>query len=282
MGASLGALGLSGCISAPSSTAQTDTTPATVTTQAPELLSAFFGLDHALPGIANMICSGAKGQNGMPVVFSLELDIDSLQAGDFAVRTQSGQTKSVFCVSPAPATDPGELRTMLLIGDFGSKQDPPVQVQVVGNLLDKTKQRNFKGRSIEVIPLAAGPTLILAEVAPKSEWSQKSSRGATACPDSSKQVVRVTWTGGVTRLDDADVGDPERLAYSVRVAGADGAERDIVPFALGDLNDGDNNHDLCLDTVDRALWVSFPAGRLVDPADDLNPATKVDVSKSGG
>jgi hypothetical protein len=152
-----------------------------------------------------------------------------------------------------------------------------VEVEIVGNILDETKQQSFKGRSIAVIPLAAGPTLILAEVVPRPEWSRKTSRGATACPDASKQVVRVTWTGGVTRLDDADVENPERLAYRVRVAGADGAEREIVPFALGDLGDSDNNHDLCLDTEDRPFSVFFPAGLLVDPADDLNPATQVQL-----
>lgn len=54
---------------------------------------------------------------------------------------------------------------------------------------------------------------------------------------------------------------------------------DIAPFALADLDDGDNYHDLCLDTDDRAFSVSFPAGLLVDPADDLNPATQVEVRR---
>lgn len=70
----LGTLALSTCMSSiQSSTEQTDTTPATVIRQAPELLSAFFGLDQALPSRANLICSGAKGQDGMPVIFSLLL-----------------------------------------------------------------------------------------------------------------------------------------------------------------------------------------------------------------
>jgi hypothetical protein len=273
------ALSASGCMAIRSSKAQVDTTPPNVTAQSPELLSAFFGLDHALPARANLICSGAEGQSGMPVVFPLELDIDTLQSGDFAVRTKSGQTRSVLCVSPAPALDAGELRTILLIGDFGSKDDPPVAVEIVGNLLDIAKRRNFRGRSIEVIPLSAGPTMVLAEVAPNTEWSEKRSRRATACPPTSKQVVRVTWTGGVTRLDEADVGGPERLAYRVQVMDGDGAAREIVPFALADLDDGDNNHDLCLDTEDRAVSVSFPAGLLVDPAKDLNPATNVEIRR---
>lgn len=170
---------------------QTDTTHSDIAGQAPNLLSAFFGLDHAMPRIADWICFGAAGQNGMPVVFPLEQDIGTLQAGDFSVHTESGQKKSVFCVTPAPALDDGELRTILLIGDYGSDEDPAIKVEIVGNLPDKTRQQNFKGRTIEDIPLQAGPELILAQEALKHEWSQKNTR-ATSCPSNSQQVVRVT------------------------------------------------------------------------------------------
>jgi len=55
------------------------------------------------------------------------------------------------------------------------------------------------------------------------------------------------------------------------------SQREITPVALADLGDGDNNHLLCLDTADAPLSVSFPAGVLTDPNDDLNPATSVAV-----
>lgn len=56
-----------------------------------ELLSAFFGLDNGLPRIANKgICDGAAGKDGMPVVFSHEIDLRSMQAGDFRVVTAWG------------------------------------------------------------------------------------------------------------------------------------------------------------------------------------------------
>ncbi|MDE0307384.1 MAG: hypothetical protein OXI87_21265 [Albidovulum sp.] len=64
------------------------------------------------------------------------------------------------------------------------------------------------------------------------------------------------------------------------MASTDGSLRDVIPFALGDLGDGDNNHELCLDTADQPLSVSFPAGILIDPNDDLNPSTTVHVIQS--
>ena len=39
------------------------------------LLSAFFGLDDGLPMLANLvICDGAGGQDGMPIIFNSEID----------------------------------------------------------------------------------------------------------------------------------------------------------------------------------------------------------------
>ena len=81
------------------------------------------------------------------------------------------------------------------------------------------------------------------------------------------------------RLPNGDEpGDVERGLYRVTVKRGDGSSDEIVPAALADLEDRDNNHLLCLDTSDPAVSVSFPAGHLVDPNRDLNPDTHIAVS----
>ena len=91
-----------------------------------KLLSAFFGLDNGLPPISGgVICEGAGGKDGMPVVFSHEIDFRTMQAGDFRVTTASGQIGTITCVTLAPADDTGELRTVLLVGEYGSAEDEP-------------------------------------------------------------------------------------------------------------------------------------------------------------
>ena len=61
--------------------------------QAVKLLSAFYGLDDALPRFSDFaICEGAGDKDGMPVTFSHEVDFSTLHAGDFKVKTQSGNT----------------------------------------------------------------------------------------------------------------------------------------------------------------------------------------------
>jgi hypothetical protein len=242
------------------------------------LLTAFFGLDNALPIAANRLCLGASGRDGMPVVLSHTIDASTLDREDFRVITRSGAESTPFCVTLAPALDAGELRTVLLIGEFGGLADPPATVRVVDDILSDGATGgpvNFRGTEVSVIPLEAGPTLVLAEIVPREEWT--GGRGSS-CPDGTRQVVRVTWTGGVRLPNGDEVGDAERSRYRVTVERRDGSRDVIVPMALADLNDNDNNHRLCLNVTDTPMSVSFPAGHMVDPNRDLNPDTQVAVS----
>lgn len=245
-----------------------------------ELLSAFFGLDNGLLRVANLICWGAAGRDGMPVIFSSEIDHTTLQAGDFEVTTAAGVTGDMHCVSLLPATDAGELRTVLLIGEFGdARGDPPAKVKIVGNLHSIDGTRNFRDASIGVIPLDAGPTIIMAEpvsdAAVDMGLGNRRTRGS-ACPSTGVlKAIRVVWAGGVSLPGGNAPGDAQRERYRVRVRTIEGVDREITPVALADANDPDNNHVLCLDTADQVIAVSLPAGIFQDPNGDLNPQTSV-------
>ena len=249
------------------------------------LLSAFFGIDNGLPRVANKgICPGAAAQDGMPVIFSHEIDVDTLQAGDFRVVAESGAVGEILCVTPAPAADAGELRTILIVGEFGSAENQPVNVEIVGNLLSKDGQLNFIGAVVTVTALEKGPTIEWSEVVPESQWELGKAAtslpwgGGNGCPLDTKQVVRVTWAGGVTKPGGDEIDDVERQAYRVTMSLGDEGETELVPFAIGDLGDGDNNHELCLDRAGSPLRVDFPAGLLTDPREDLNPDTSIEIT----
>ena len=244
-------------------------------------LSAFFGLDNKLPFGANVLCLGAGGEDGMPVVLSHTIKPDSLQAEDFRVVRQSGAIDTPMCVTLRPAGDMDENRTVLLIGEFGNaNDDPPVKVLIVDDVLSDATDRprvNFRGTQVSVIPLDAGPEIILAAAVPKEIWSL-SGRG-TSCPAATKQVVRVTWTGGVRLPNREELGEAQKTLYKVSLTEADGARSEVSPTALADLGDADNNHFLSLDTTTSATAVTFPAGLLVPPNADLNTDSKVMVRR---
>jgi hypothetical protein len=279
--------GLAGCASGVTSEEAQDTTadanlPRALGGQSAELLSAFFGLDSTLPRLASLICSGAPGKDGMPVIFSTEIDPTTMQAGDFKVVSGSGKIGQVQCASLLPATDAAELRTVLLIGEFGDDEnDPPVRVEVAGHLESIDGRLDFQGASIDVTPLQPGPTLVMAQIVSDEEedlgLGLPRTKGSVCPAQGTTQKVRVVWAGGVTLENGDEPGDRERDLYKVTVRSAEGKRRVVVPVALADLGDGDNNHVLCLDTQDKPISVAFPAGILTDPNDDLNPATSVQV-----
>lgn len=274
-------IGISGCAEEAAQAPEPDMAAQTVVVESANrparLLSAFFGLDNALSERADRFCPNASRRDGMPVVLSHTVDEASLQPEDFQIITRSGVVHTPYCVTLRPAADPGEHRTVLLIGEFGDAgDDPPVTVAVVDELRsDGEPSVNFRGLSTTVIPLDAGPSIVLAKVIPERDWRQETED--MGCPDGVAQVVRVTWTGGVRRPDGSELGEAERRLYQVEVIREDGSRYEVVPAAVADLEDRDNNHLLCLDVSDRAVSVSFPAGYLVDPNKDLNPDTQVAI-----
>jgi len=57
------------------------------------ILSAFFGLDNEMPLKSMGIWSKAPGKDGMPLVFSHEIDPATLNQQVFKITTQKGNTK---------------------------------------------------------------------------------------------------------------------------------------------------------------------------------------------
>ncbi|MEL7471645.1 MAG: hypothetical protein AAFN27_24590, partial [Pseudomonadota bacterium] len=211
--------------------------------QSAELLSAFFGLDNALPWLSRLICRGAPRKDGMPVIFSTEIDHTTLQAGDFRVTTAFGAAGKTQCVTLLPATDGGELRTVLLVGEFGDAEtDPPVSVEVVGHLHSIDGELDFSGARVDVTPLALGPSLVMAEIVDPTArdlgLGQRRTDGDDCPSEGIAQAVRVVWASGVVLENGDEPSDVERDLYRVAVRGADGTEREITPNALADLGDG--------------------------------------------
>lgn len=247
-------------------------------TRAVKILTAFFGLDNGLTFRARAIYWKAQGKDGMPLVFSHELDPKTLEGADFAVTTKNGKVFIVEAASFLPANEEFELRTVLLIGEYGNHPDnPPVSVEVVGDLMARTGQ-NFKGQSVKVIPLEEGPVLSYAEYFTMDEKYPYIAKGKGCdCPkEETKMVVKVVWAGGVRALNGKELGANELDDFIVTlVNGSDTIK--VTPFKLADLGDSENNIDLCLKQAGIPILVQVNENIAIDPNDDKNPKTQVKV-----
>lgn len=264
-----GCTSCSGAIAVPDASASPDAAPATTA----RILDVFFGLDHALPAKAMLLCPKAVGLDGIPVTFSARVTPINPAPSAFRITTKSGALHTPLCTTLRPAALPSKRHTVLMMGELGSDPgDPPVRLDIVGSvpLADGSDAQGLS--STQVTSLSAGPSLLLA-----LRYLPGDLAGTTCPAPTTKQIVQVTWSGGVTRRGGGDPGDAERQRIHVSLASEDGGVSEVVPFALADLGDNDNYLHLCLDVDAPPLSVRAEAGILVDPRGDLNDDTSVVV-----
>ena len=231
------------------------------------ILAVYYGLDE-LPMAASLLCGAiVAGQDGVPVTFSVQLDAATVAPEDFVVETATGARVTPDCATLAPATEPLELRTVLLTGTFGTAGAQLRAVEVVGVLYDLDGNGITGLRSEDVTPLEDGPSLALAE-----RYLPTNPGIDGECPTGTAQVVQLVWEGGVTGPASATLGEPQRLGVFVRLADGD----TVQPIALAD-DDPDNYVYACLDAASPAIEISVAAGLFHDPGDDANPATSAPV-----
>jgi hypothetical protein len=225
------------------------------------LLSAGWGLDDALPAFPD--CPESLGRDGLPVVLDAEVDNQTLDAADFEVELASGARRTPICATLLPAQEENEDRTVLLIGDLGSLSDPPRWVRVVGEL--RGEDGSVLGGAVAVPAFESGPSLVMAEPAAIEQ---------TECPQGTAAAIRLIFSGGVlsTDGDEFAAADLERFSIAT-LAGV------VTPIAFSDLNDFDNNLELCLATAAVALRATVAGATVIDPNGDANVESSVDVDR---
>jgi hypothetical protein len=256
---------------------ESDSIPEVEKNREAKILTAFFGLDNGLTLKALRISRNAYKKDGMPIVFSQEINPRTLDASDFEITTLDGSKFVPLDVSLLPANEAFELRTVLVIGEYGSIENPPISVKIVDDLMSRSG-KNFKGEEKEVIPLEEGPILSYAEYFTFTEDYPYVEKGRSCdCPkDATKMIVTVVWSGGVRAINGGELGPNELDDFKVTMV--DGSDTLIVnPFQLADLNDNDNNIDLCLNQDGIPIFVEVNENIAIDPNDDKNPKTELEV-----
>ena len=227
------------------------------------ILSAFFGLNNGVPGL--LFGCGLRGlQDGMPIVLDRRIPLPALlDPSVFVVHRASGAESPVGCATLAPADEAEERRTILLVGEFASDGDPPVGVEIVGTLLTDDGV-DAKGALVEtVVPLAAGPSIVLAEHYLISELP---TGGTDECPADTDHIIKTTWEGGVSGPGGANLDESHRLGTTVEYAS--GEVR--VATLLADAFDNDNHVEFCMSAPGEPVAITAGSGLYEDPNGDLN------------
>jgi len=234
----------------------------------PEILSIYHGLDP-LPPRATRLCGlpPAANQDGMPVIFSVQIDGTTISPEAFAVELSTGERVTPLCATLRPALEPLEQRTILLIGEFSPGDSLPAGVEIVSELNDSDDNSLLGLSSNQVTSLESGPSLVLAEL-----FAPDTPGLAGKCPEQSSQAIQLVWQGGVTGPQGADLLEPQRLAVSIELSNG----IYVHPDTLVD-DDPDNHVIACISASSEPISVIVEAGFFHDPGDDANPATEIDV-----
>lgn len=243
-----------------------------------EILSAYFGLDNSMPLKSIAIWYKAPGKDGIPLVFSHEIDARTLSPKDFLITTQNGEIRSIDFCTLKPSTEKFELRTILLIGEFGNyPYNQPVELKIVSDL-NTLDGQNLKGQKIKITPLEAGPFLSFSEYF--TLYSKKYSKQIDCdCPSKETQlVVKAVWSGGVKAINGIELGKIDVESFTIKLL----QNIDTItvhPIDIADLNDNDNNIDLCFNIFGIPIELMVRGNTVIDPRGDKNEFTKVKILK---
>lgn len=266
-----------GCNSGPDYILSDQNPPVTKERKA-KIISAFFGLDNSLPLISAGLWSDAPGQDGMPLVFSHELDPNTLDPQDFLITTANGEKKQVDFVTLKPASEAFELRTVLLIGEYGNApENEPVQIEIIGLLRSRDGQE-IQGQKIAVTPLADGPFISYAEHFIIDEaYPYNNEKTGCDCPkDRTTTVVRTVWAGGIVATNGEELGHDQLENFTITLKRDEDSIK-VKPFQIADLNDNDNNIDLCIKEEGTPISVEVDKHIVIDPNGDRNPKTSSSI-----
>ncbi|XZE56107.1 haloalkane dehalogenase [Planctomycetaceae bacterium SH139] len=232
-----------------------------------QILSAYLGaVDVPIPGPLEAITGAEQqaGDDGMPLVFSTQIDGSTLSPDDFEITTASGATTTPTVATLAPADESDELRTVLLAGPLGSSDDVPVSVTVIGSL-QSIDGEELQGLTSEVTTNEDGAALVSAVLDP-AEMDMDGNQTTPA-------RVQTTWQGGVTGMFGSELGPEELLGISLIDVNGDAHS----PVGFEDLGDQDNHVVLVVPEGVTPVRVDVKAGTLYDPTNQPNPETSIEI-----
>ena len=129
----------------------------------------------------------------MPVVFSVQVDSETITPNAFAVGLSSGRNRNPFVCDASSRRRIVRAKNRAPHRCLDPDDSVPVSVEIVEQLEDQNGLSLLGLKSENVTSLTAGPSLVLAE---RFRPSNPGLQGE--CPEETEQTVLLTWEGGVT------------------------------------------------------------------------------------
>ena len=231
---------------------------------APALYGATFGAND-FGGLG--ACAGLPNIDGLPVVFSSQLDAATVLPQNFSVQNAVAGAPSITptCATLAPANDADENRTVLLQGSFGTPNvDEPTTVTVTGPVRG-VDGLSFQNLSVPVVSFDTGQYLVHAQT--QSLSGNVGGRGQ--CPATGVDGTTTVQIVQLTFGSNAGASFPSTAEYRRRfhVTLADGSA--VIPNAFGDTG-ADNYLELCVGSAAIATSVRIDTNTVRDAAGQFN------------
>ncbi len=207
------------------------------------------------------------GKDGLLLVFDVEIDAAALSPLAFIVTREGSSPARPEQAILAPASEDDENRTVLLVGELGDAEHPPIHVAVLGPLFAEDG-RPLLGLGAAVLAFATAPRVVATEVL----------AAAPGRCEGAAQVLRTYWS---TELRGVEPEDLERVRVQAGEA-APAAPLGFDDHATEHAEAGqDNVLDLCIgDTAPpRQLWIE--AGALLDPPGHASAAVELRLGEPG-
>ncbi len=233
----------------------------------PAIVSAYLGGVNVPPIFLSNVtgCPQNFGDDGMPLVMSVQIKASTLDPEAFRVISRAGVVSTPNCATLRPAEEANELHTILLAGPIADRNDLPDRVEIIGTVedIDGNVLTGLVSGTV-TIGDQSGPSVVYAYLFNKSGG-----------PDgASPRAIQLVWQGGVTGPNGA-VLDTDQL-NALHVIDCNGIAH--TPLAFDDLGDGDNYVELYIPDGVVADRIEVDAGFFFDPMNVSNPATAVQVT----
>jgi hypothetical protein len=262
-----------------------------------DILFSVYGVSNSAPyvgmplGTSSEGCpsgGATRGLDGIPTGFTFQPNYQWLK--DNLAKTWiyllDGRVVHPECALINPNGGPTERVVVYCGRDLGTESNPPIAIAIDGpvQMSNGEYTTGVDRMSVKIGTLNQGSLMVSAERYTKSDPNWNSffvshpSLHKDPCPSETKQIIMTSWTKGLRQTHPSLVAFPAGLRWAganqlggVKVGLQDGRILQNNPYMMTIHDDDDDGFlHVCLNTIVKAVNVTFNQGLFFDPRNTMN------------